>query len=318
MTTMTAVGTMKAVRIHAYGGADVLAYEDAPRPVPGAGEVLVRVHACGVNPVDWKIREGYRKELLRHSLPLVPGWDVSGVIESIGAGATRLREGDEVYSRPDLSRNGAYAEYIVIRESEVALKPKSVDHIRAAAIPLACLTAWQALFDAGGLEAGQRALIHAAAGGVGTFAVQLAKWKGAYVIGTASARNHEFLRGLGADEMIDYNITRFEDAVRDVDLVLDTMAGETQARSWGVLRKGGIMVSILQPPSQEEAASRGVRGAFTFVQPNAEQLAQIAELVDAEKVRPIVDIVLPLSEARRAQELSKSGHIRGKIVLRVM
>src|SRR5216683_2520023 len=237
--------TMKAVRIHTYGGPEVLRYEDAPRPVPAAGEVLIKIHAAAVNPVDWKVRAGHLKDMLKYQLPLIPGWDAAGVIEDVGAGVARLKRGDEVYTRPDISRDGTYAEYITVREPEVALKPKSLDHVHAAAIPLAALTAWQALFDAGGLSAGQRVLIHAAAGGVGSFAVQLAKWKGAYVIGTASAHNHEFLRGLGADETIDYTAVRFEDAVQDVDLVLDAMAGETQKRSWKTLKPGGILVSIL-------------------------------------------------------------------------
>jgi NADPH:quinone reductase-like Zn-dependent oxidoreductase len=309
---------MKAVRIHAYGGPEVLKYEDAPTPKPGQGEILVKVYAAGVNPVDWKVREGYRKDSLHHRLPLVPGWDFSGVVEAAGPGTGRLREGDEVYSRPDLMRDGAYAQYIVVREVEVAIKPKSVDHIKAAAIPLAALTAWQSLFDAAGLRRDQRVLVHAAAGGVGHFAVQLAKWKGAYVIGTASARNHDFLRRLGADETIDYQTTRFEDAVHDVDVVFDTMAGEIQNRSWQVLRKGGILVSVLGAPSAEVAAKRGVRGTSVFVQPNAEQLAEIAKLVDSGKLSPTIEKVLPLSDACQAQELNKTGHVRGKIVLRVV
>lgn len=309
---------MKAVRIHNYGGPDGLKYEEAPRPEPGPGEVLIRVHAAGVNPVDWKIREGYLKAMLHHSLPLIPGWDVSGVVEATGPGVARLKPGDEVYSRPDLARDGAYAEFMVVREAEVALKPKTVDHIHAAAIPLAALTAWQSLFDAAGLGAGQKVLIHAAAGGVGSFAVQLAKWKEAHVIGTASKDNHEFLRDLGADEVIDYRTTRFEDVVREADVVFDTMGGDTQKRSWGVLKKGGILVCILGQPSAAEAAAHGVRQASVFVQPDAGQLDELAKLVDSGKLGAVVETVLPLSEARRAQELSQTGHTRGKIVLRVV
>ena len=210
--------TMKVVCIYGYGGPEVLSYEDAPRPHPGPGEVLVRVHAAGINPVDWKIRQGELKEMLTYMFPLILGWDVSGVIESVGTGTTRLKVGDEVFSRPDIAQDGAYAEYIVIKESEVALKPKSLDHIHAAALPLAGLTGWQSLFIAAGLTAGQRVLIHAAAGGVGHLAVQLAKWKGAYVIGTASEKNHAFLRELGVDQIIDYNTERFEEVVRAVDV----------------------------------------------------------------------------------------------------
>ena len=248
--------TMKAVRIHSYGGPEVLVYEDAPRPQPEPNDVLVRVHAAGINPVDWKIREGYGKDRLGHRLPLILGWDLSGVVEAVGPGVERLKVGDEVYSRPDISRDGAYAEYIAIRESLAALKPKSIDHVHAAAIPLAAMTAWQALFDAAGLSRGQRVLIHAAAGGVGSFAVQIAKWKGAYVIGTASTRNQDFLRELGVDSAIDYQSVAFETVVRDVDVVLDTIGGDTQARSWMVLKKGGVLVSTVSPPSPQEAAAR--------------------------------------------------------------
>ena len=309
--------TMKAVRIHDYGGPEVLRYEDAPRPTPGPGEVLIQVRAAGVNPVDWKIREGYLKQRVKHSLPLILGWDLSGVVEATGPGVTRLKAGDEVYSRPDLARNGSYAQYIVVKEPEVALKPKSIDHIRAAAIPLAALTAWQALFDATRLNAGQSVLIHAAAGGVGSFAVQLAKGRGVHVIGTASKRNHRFLHELGADETIDYERTRFEEVVRDVDLVLDAVGGDIQKRSWKVLKKGGMLVSIVGPPSADEAAAHGVRQAFVFVQPNAAQLAELATLVDSGKLRPVVETVLPLSKARQAHELSQGGHTRGKLVLDV-
>jgi len=310
--------TMKSVCIYSYGGPEVLVYEDAPRPHPDAGEVLVRVHAAGINPVDWKIREGHLKEMLHHTFPLVLGWDVSGVIEALGTGITRLKVGDEVFSRPDIARDGAYAEFIVIRESELALKPKSIDHIHAAALPLAGLTAWQTLFEAGGLLAGQRVLIHAAAGGVGHIAVQLAKWKGAHVIGTAAERNHEFLRKLGVDQVIDYDTERFEEVVQPVDVVLDTRGGETQERSWKVLKPGGILVSIASPPKAEIAAAHGVRQAFVFTQPNAVQLAEIAKLTDAEKLKVIVETILPLSDATRGQELSQRGHGRGKIVLRVI
>ena len=310
--------TMKAVSIYSYGGPAVLNYGDVPRPHPSDGEVLVQVHAAGINPVDWKVREGHMKSLVPHTFPLILGWDVSGVVAAFGrSGVTRLKVGDEVFSRPDILRDGAYAEYIVIKESEVALKPKRIDHIHAAAIPLAGLTAWQTLFTAGGLTSGQKVLIHAAAGGVGSLAVQLAKLTGAYVIGTASEKNHAFVRKLGADRVIDYATQRFEDEVLELDLVLDTMGGETQERSWKTLKRGGILVSIAEKPSQEKAASLGVRQAFVFTQPDAGQLAELAKLVDDEKLKAIVETILPLSDATRGQELSERGHVRGKIVLRV-
>ena len=309
--------TMKAVAMHAYGGPEVLKYEDAARPDPATGEVLVRVHAAAVNPVDWKVRAGHLRGFLNYSLPLIPGWDLSGVVQATGAGVTDWKQGDAVYARPDLRRNGAYAEYIAVRASELGHKPRSIDHVQASAIPLACLTAWQALFDAGGLKAGQRVLIHAAAGGVGTFAVQLAKWKGAHVVGTASERNHAFLRELGADEVIDYTKTNFEEVVRDVDVVLDTLAGQTRDRSWNVLKKDGILVSILGQPSPDDAAQHGVRAAGVFVEPNQAQLGEIAKLVESGKLRPIIETVLPLAQAARAHEMNQTLHTRGKIVLQV-
>ena len=199
----------------------------------------------------------------------------------------------------------------------MAFKPKSYNHIQAAAIPHACLTAWQAIFDTAGLSAGQKILVHAAAGGVGSFAVQLAKWKGAHVIGTASARNQPYLRELGVDEPIDYEKDRFEDLVREVEVVFDTIGGDTQSRSWKVLKKGGILVSIVAPPSAEEAAKSGVGQAFVFMTPNGSELAEIAKLADTGKLKPVVETVLPLADARRAHELSQTGHTRGKIVLHV-
>ena len=309
---------MKAVRIHRYGGPEVLVYEEAPKPKVGKGELVVRVHAAGVNPVDWKVREGYLKALLRYRLPLILGWDFSGVVEEIGRGVTTFQPGDEVFARPDVSRDGAYAQYIAVKASEVARKPHTLDHVHAAAVPLAALTAWQSLFDAANLQGGQRVLIHAAAGGVGHFAVQLAKWKGAYVLGTASSRNRELVRSLGADEVIDYTTTRFEDVARDVDVVFDTIGGDVQRRSFKVLKKGGILVSILEPFSRLKAAFRGVRAHFVFVKPSAQQLRQLAELIDAGTLKPVVETVLPLAEARQAHELSQRGHTRGKLVLQVV
>jgi NADPH:quinone reductase-like Zn-dependent oxidoreductase len=311
---------VKAVRIHKYGGPEVLKYEETPRPQAGKGEVLIRVHATSVNPIDWKVRAGYMKDFIPHSLPLIPGWDVSGVIEELGpnhAAAGRFKKGDEVYSLPDHTRNGAYAEYIVVRESEVALKPNSLHRVRSAAVPLAALTAWQALFDTAQLQLGQRVLIHGAAGGVGHFGVQLAKWKGAHVIGTASAKNHEMLSELGADELIDYTAERFEDVARNIDVVLDTIGGATQERSWQVLKKGGILVSLVQPPSANKAEEHGVRATMLGARADGQELAEIAKIIDTGKLAPVIDRILPLSEARRAHELSQSNHTRGKIVLRV-
>ena len=309
--------TMKAIRIHNYGGPEVLQYEDAPRPKPQAGEVLVRVHAAGVNPIDWKVREGHMKDFWPHKFPLILGWDLSGVVEELGPGVSRFKIGDEVYSLPDPTRNGAYADYIVVRESELALKPNSLHHIRAAAVPLAALTAWQSLFDTAQLQPGQRVLIHAGSGGVGHFAVQLAKWKGAYVFATASTKNQDLLRELGVDEPIDYTQQRFEDVARNIDIVLDTIGGETQERSWSVLKKGGILVSLVQPPSEEKAKELGVRAAIVGAATERRATRRDREDHRSGKLAPVIDRILPLSEARRAHELSQSGHTHGKIALRV-
>ncbi len=308
--------TMKAIRIHSYGGPEVLQYEDVPRPVLNDDDVLIRVHASGVNPVDWKIRDGFFKEMI--TLPLIPGWDVAGVIEEIGPEVIGWEVGDKVYSRPEIFRNGSYAEYIAVKSSEVALMPESIDYIHAASVPLAGLTAWQSLFDLAHLKAGQKILIHAAAGGVGHFAVQFAKWVGAHVIGTASAYNHEFLKSIGAHETIDYNETAFDEAVQDVDVVFDNMGGEVWQRSWKVLKKGGIMVSTLGGSDGGGMDALNKLSAHVFVQPDARQLGEIAVLIDNGYVRPEIAKIFPLHEAEKAHLENEGGHTRGKIVLDVM
>ncbi len=310
--------TMKAVCIYTYGGPEALVYEDAPKPHPSEGEVLVQVYAAGINPIDWKIREGLFKDRSHQTLPLILGWDISGVVVALGSGTNRLKLGDHVYSHPDVSHDGGYAEFIVIKESEVALKPRSIDHIHAAGLPLAGLTAWQSLFVAGGLKAGQRVLIHAASGGVGSLAVQLAKWKSAVVIGTASEANHAFIRSLGVDQVVDYNTERFEDVVQPVDMVFDTLGGDVQERSWKVLKPGGILVSIVAPPSEATATTLGLRQAFVTTKADVPQLDELTKLVEQERLKVIVETILPLSDATRGQELNKRGHTRGKVVLRIL
>jgi len=305
---------MKAIRIHQYGGPEVLAQVETQRPTPGPNELLIKVEAASVNPFDWKVRAGYMKDFFPLTFPATLGWDVSGTVEEVGAAVTRFKRGDEVYTR--LEAGGGYAEYAVADETIVARKPRTSDHVQAAAVPTAGLTAWQALFEAAQLRAGQKVLIHGAAGGVGNFAVQFAKAKGAYVIGTASYRNQSLLGELGVDKAVDYNKAPFEDVVRDVEVVLDTIGGDTQERSFEVLKKGGILVSIVQPPSEELAAKHGVRAVFYGAHPSSSDLAEIAKLIDSDKVKPVVETVLPLAEARRAHELSQSGHARGKIVLK--
>lgn len=309
--------TMKAVRIHAYGGPELLHYQDAPQPRIQSDDLLIRVRAAAVNPVDWKIREGYLQGFLHHMLPLILGWDVAGTVVEVGPQATGFKVGDEVYARPDIERDGAYAEYIAVKASEAALKPATLDFIHAAAVPLAALTAWQSLVDAAQLQAGQTVLIHAAAGGVGSFAVQLAKARGVRVIATASAVNTGIAAELGADQFIDYTRTRFEQVAKEVDVVLDTIGGETQERSWQVLKPGGILVSVISPPPEATATAHGVRSAFVFIHPSGPQLTQIAQLIDQGQMKPIIHTVLPLREARQAQVISQGGHARGKLVLHV-
>lgn len=306
--------TMKAVRIPAYGGPEVLRYEDAPRPTPTQGEILVRIHAAGVNPVDWKVREGYMKDVWPAQFPLTLGSDVAGTVEEVGANVTEFAVGDAVYA--DL-KDGGYAEYAAFPATNAARKPQSLDFVQTASLPVAALTAWQALFDHAHLEAGQSVLVHAASGGVGHIAVQIAKNKGAFVVATASAHNHDFVRSLGADQVIDYNTTQFEDVVHDMDVVLDTMGGDTQERSWSVLKPGGILVSIVGGDTEKQAQAHGRRGVNMFAQDSGAQLAEIAALIDAGKLKPHVERVFPLAEARAAQELSEQGHVRGKIVLQV-
>lgn len=308
---------MKAVRIDSYGDAGVLAYEDAPVPSIGPQDILVRVVAASVNPVDWKIREGYLKEMIPYPFPLTLGWDVSGVVEAVGAEASRFKVGDAVFSRPDIKRNGTYAEFVAIREDEAAHKPKTISHAEAATLPLAGITAWEALVTAANLSAGQRVLIHAGSGGVGSLAIQLAKSRGAHVIATTSERNVALVKSLGADEVIDYRAQPFEQAVKDVDVVFDTVGGKVQEASWSVLKPGGILVSIVGQPSAERAKACGARSAFVFIQPNAEILAQLAELVDAGTMRPIVGAEFALKDMAKAHALSQSGRAVGKIVIYV-
>lgn len=310
--------TMNAIHIHGYGKMEVLVEDKAPRPKPSLDEVLLGVHAAAVNPVDWKVRDGYLKERRKSQLPMIRGWDVSGVVEAVGARVTGFKRGDAVFGMLDIMRNGAYAEYTLASAQTIAHKPKAIDHVHAAAVPLAALTAWQALFEVADLQPGQTVLIHAAAGGVGHFAVQLAKWKGARVIGTTSASNLNFVRDLGADETIDYHARPFDKAVRNVDVVLDLIGGEVQQRSWPVIKKGGILVTSLGVSSPNPAPKYGVRCEAVHVRPDATQLAQLAELIDRGNLKPVVDVVLPLAEAAKAHKLSQTGHVRGKLVLEVI
>src|ERR1043165_1032587 len=275
---------MKAVHIHDYGGLDVLHYEDAPRPTPGPGEVLIRVHTTSMNPFDCAVRAGYMGQYFNYTFPLILGTDVAGVVEEVGAGVTDVAVGGVVYTRAGVYRDGAHAEYVLAIAADVVPKPESLDYIPAAALPHVTLTAWQGLIEFADLSEGQTILIHAAAGGVGHIAVQLAKWRGAKVYGTASV-NLPFLEELGVDEPINYATTAFEDCVKDVDVVLDLLGGETQQRSWQVLKPGGILLSTVQPPSQEIALAHGVRQRMIgTVPPIRKVLTETSQMVAAGKL----------------------------------
>jgi len=320
---------MSAVRIHKFGGGpqDLVYEENVMQPHPKEGELLVKVYATGVTPneINWI---WYHPDI---SLPIILGHELSGIVEEAGPKVINQRVGEAVYGLTDtlsLTRNGAEADYVIAMDSEIAPKPQSLDHEHAAAVPMAGLTAWQALFDHAHLSSKDRILIHGAAGGVGSFAVQLARWTGAHVIGTASAHNFSFLKDLGVNDVIDYRKTSFEDRVHDIDVVFDTVGGKTLERSWQVLRKGGKLVSVasqdlpttfdkLQAHFKEKGDSYGVDATWFILHPNRDQLIKIGDLIDSGRVKPVVDTILPLSQASQAYDGAKGVHKRGKIVLRV-
>ncbi|RCH66935.1 NADP-dependent oxidoreductase [Streptomyces sp. SDr-06] len=311
--------TMRAISPLRWGGPEVLAEIETERPEPGPAEILVRVHAAGVNPADWKVRASGGLAVM--GTPPILGWDVSGTVEAVGFGVTLYRPGDEVFGMPRFPHQaGAYAEYVTAPARHFARKPAGIDHIQAAALPLASLTAYQSLVETARLAAGQRVLIHAAAGGVGHLAVQIAKAHGAYVIGTASAAKHDFVRGLGADEVIDYTAVDFTGAVRDVDVVLDPIGGAYGSRSLKVLHRGGVLVSIASADEDgllDEAADLGVRAGFTLVEADYAGMLAIAALVEEGRLRAEIDTVFDLADAAEAHEYGERGRTRGKIVLRV-
>ena len=306
---------MKAVRIHNFGNTDVMHLEDIEVPRPGKGEVLVHVIAASVNPVDFKIRSGEFKMPGAH-MPITLGRDISGVIGAVGRGVSGFNVGDSVFALLDAD-HGGYAEYAIVREDILAPKPATIDHVHAAAVPLAALTAWQGLFDHGLLRGGERVLIHGAAGGVGHFAVQFARDCGAEVVATARAEDADLLERLGAYKVVDHVNEKFEEVVQGVDLVFDLVGGNTQARSWICLRKGGRMVSTLQPPSEAEARKHGVTAKVFMAQPNRGELEEIGRMIDEGKVEVIVQEALPIEEAQHAHEVLENEHVQGKLVLEV-
>ena len=317
---------MKAARIHAFGGPEVLQIEEVDRPVPAADEILIKVHASGVNPVDWAVREGGNDALRAYlTLPLTLGWDAAGVVEELGSEVTGFQVGDAVYGEPNFPGDGSYAEYCAAKASQFALKPQSLSFSEAAGVPLAGLTAWTALFEHGQLQAGQRVLIQGASGGGGSFAVQFAKAKGAYVIGTASAGNLDYVRQLGADEALDYRSQKVEDLAHDLDLVLEASPLRDNAervKAISVLKKGGTFVTVnLDHPFDDAVraalARQQVTGALSNNQPRQEWLQEIAQLIDAGQVKVTISRVYPLAQVADAHRESQTWHVQGKLVLQI-
>jgi NADPH:quinone reductase-like Zn-dependent oxidoreductase len=306
---------MKAVVAHEYGAPEVLKIEQIARPQPKEDEALVRVIASGVNPADPLTLSGrYAKQWGTH-LPLIPGYEIAGIVEKAGPGFTTLKPGDAVYGYPTFG--GGWAEYVTVKEWEVAPKPKSLSFAEAAAVPMGALTAWQALVDAAQLHEGQTILIHGGSGGVGSFAIQIAKVRGARVIATASSANQDMLKQLGADVAIDYTKQKFEDIARNVDCVLDPVGKDTLARSYGVVKKGGLILALVGQVDPAELKKHEIRAVGIAVKPNAKDLSEIAGLIDTGKIKPIVTQIRPLSEAIAAEEQAETHHTRGKVVLRI-
>ena len=316
-TAQSATPTMKAVVIHKYGDPEVLKYEDIPRPEPKDDQLLIRVIAAGVNPVDGMIRSGMFAKEGNRVFPIILGGDVAGVVEKVGSKITKFKAGDPVFAYVSLDNSGGYAQYALVTEREAAPKPKSLTYVEAAAVPVVAMTAWQALVDTAKLSGGQTVLIHGGSGGVGSFAIQIAKARGAKVIATASTANQDFLKQLGADVAIDYTRQKFEDVAKDVDVVLDSIGRDTLARSYAVVKKGGIIVSLVARPKESELEKHGIRGSALNAEPNSEELAEIGRLIDDKKIKVVVSQTFPLSEAMKAQEQVATGHTRGKIVLKV-
>ena len=302
---------MKAVRVHSFGGPEVLQLENLAQPTATEGEVLVRVEAAGVNPVDYKIREGHFPKITQKDLPIILGRDICGAIQ----GRESARS-NEVIALLDWSAGG-YAEFVAVPKALCVPKPRNLSAVEAGSVPLAAMTAWQGLFEHGQLQRGQRVLIHAGSGGVGHFAVQFAATRGSTVISTASKDNLEFVKSLGAETVIDYASQRFEDIVSDVDMVLDLVGGDTRERSWKVLRPGGILVSSLGQPSEQEAGKYGVRAKGYMTQPNAAQLTEITQLIEEQRVRPVATKTFKLEEAAAAHSYLEKQHPRGKVVLEI-
>ena len=308
---------MKAAVLHEHGGVDVLKYEDTLRPEPKEDDALVRVMAAGVNPIDAYVRQGMLSRGSPADRAMVIGYDIAGVVEKAGGKVKGFKAGDAVYAYLPIARGGGYAEFAIAKQDEMALKPKNIDFEKAAAVPLAATTAWQALVDMAKLESGQTVLIHGGTGGVGCFGVQIAKARGAKVIATASTANQDLLKQLGVDQPIDYTTTKFEEVVKDVDVVFNCVRGETLPPSYGVLKKGGIIVSITDEPDQAECTKHGIRGSRLIAHPDAKVLVELTKLIETNKITPIVSQSFALSDAAKAHQQIETRHTRGKIVLKV-
>ena len=309
--------TMKAVVVNEYGGPEVLKYQDAPRPEPKEDEILVRVMAAAVNPVDTYVRQGMFAKRGLDNRPAIIGYDISGVVEKTGMKISKFKKGDAVYCYLAVARGGGYAEFAIAKESETALKPKNINFEEAAAVPLAATTAWQSLVDEAKLHAGQTVLVHGGSGGVGSFAIQIAKARGAKVIATASTAHQGLLKQLDVDQAIDYTTQKFEDVVKDVDVVLNCVRADALARSYGVVKKGGIIVSITDEPDQNECAKHGIRGTRLGAHPDAKVLEELSKLIEAGKMKPIASQIFPLADASKAHQQIETHHTLGKIVLKV-
>lgn len=310
--------TMKAIVAHEYGGPEVLKYEDVPRPEPKDDEMLVKLVAAGVNSFDGTLRSGkYAKGGKGTQLPWHPGYDIAGVVEKVGDKVTKFKVGDAVYAFITILKGGGYAEYALAKQGDAALKPATISFVEAAGAPSVALTAWQAIVDKANVQSGQTVLIHGASGGVGLFAIPIAKIRGAKVFATASTANQDFLKELGADVAIDYKTQKFEDIAKDVDVVIDAVGGETLARSYPIVKKGGMIVSLSDNVDQAQLSKYGIRGASLEVKNNGDELAQIGWLIDEKKIKIIVSETFPLTDANKAEAKADMGHTRGKIVLKV-
>ena len=308
---------MKAAYIEQYGGSEQFKVGELEKPVIGPDDVLIEVYAASVNPVDWKLREGYLRQMLSYEMPLVIGWDVAGVIQEVGANVSDLQVGDAVFSRPEIARQGTYAEYVAVDAHLVVKKPESLGFAEAASLPLVSHTAWQVMFEVMDAKPGDRIFIGAGSGGVGTVAIQLAKANGLYVITSTSTKNVDWVKALGADEVIDYKQENPADRVRDVDFVFDTMGGDKQGELYQMLKPNGMLVSISTPPDEEQAKQHNARSAYVFMQPTGERLRHIAKAVERGELQPVVDRIFDLDQIKEAHDYGEEGHAKGKIVIRV-